>query len=113
MCPISSWHHPRGRSEALLPTVMATSTPENPQPHSLPAPIFLNFKLPSNYLAKQALKNSDSPRSIPVAKSHGCEMPTAIPTPPPQCSLFSPHDNTAQGPHQENHSCPQNPSQGS
>lgn len=69
MCPISSWHHPRGRPKAFLPTVMASSTPENPQPHSLPAPIFLNFKLPCNYLAKQILKSSNSPRSTPMANN--------------------------------------------
>lgn len=46
--------------------VMTTSTPENPQPHSLPAPIFLNLKFPSNYLGKQVLKSRGSPRSIPV-----------------------------------------------
>lgn len=62
MCPITSRHHPWGRSNTFLPTVTATSTLENPLPHSLSVPIFLNFELPSYYLAKQVLNSREQPQ---------------------------------------------------
>lgn len=71
-----------------------------------PAPLSPSTHFSESQTSKQLLGQA-SPKEQRQPQEHlsyGCEMSTATPTPPPHCSQFFPHDNTAQGPHQENHS---------